>query len=367
MAGFIERLVVAESPSLLPEAQQQVLEILTGALTVLGYRVRRIRGRQTGDHLYAVPAGRRRGSAAQLLLGHCDTVWPLGSLQQMPFEITGEIMRGPGIFDMKAGLAQMIYALEALRALALEPAVAPVVFINSDEEIGSDESSRYIRSLARRVDRAFVLEPALSPAGKLKTQRKGVGQFTVVATGRAAHAGLDPEKGASAVLELSHQIQRLFALSDREAGVSVNVGLIAGGVRPNVIAPEAEAIVDVRVPSEPQARRLEKAILGLQAVTEGVALEVTGSIARLPLAPTPRNRALWDAAVRLARELGLELEEGLAGGASDGNTTSQFTATLDGLGAVGDGAHADHEFVCIQRCLERCALLALLLLEPPLC
>jgi glutamate carboxypeptidase len=302
----------------------------------------------------------------QVLLGHCDTVWPIGTLESMPVSIQDGVMRGPGVYDMKAGLVEMVFALKALYSLDLEPSVQPLVFINSDEELGSRESTRYVRALARLADRALVLEPSLGPSGQLKTARKGVGRFTVTVQGKAAHAGLDPGAGASAILELSHVIQKLFALNDPERGASVNVGMIDGGVRANVIAPESSAVVDVRVRTQDDAVRIERAILDLTAETPGVTLRIEGRIGRPPLEHTPANRRLWMLATDLAESIDLALEEGTAGGGSDGNTTSLYTATLDGLGAVGDGAHAAHEHVDLEQLPERCALLALLLLSPPL-
>jgi glutamate carboxypeptidase len=251
-----------------------------------------------------------------------------------------------------------------LRELRLEPPAAPMLFVNSDEEIGSGDSARWVRLLARRVSRVFVMEPSLGPEGKLKTGRKGVGQFIVTVRGRAAHAGLEPERGASAVLELSHVIQRLHALADPARGIAVNVGVVAGGLRGNVVPPEAMAEVDVRVLRREDAPALEAAIRGLAPTVPGTRLEVTGAIDRPPLTATPANLALWHTAERTARQLGLVLGHGTAGGASDGNTTSLYTATLDGLGAVGGGAHSVDEHVELARMPERAALLVLLLLAP---
>jgi glutamate carboxypeptidase len=253
-----------------------------------------------------------------------------------------------------------------LDAMGQTPSVTPLVFCNSDEEIGSRESGRYIRVLARLADRALVLEPSLGPAGAIKTARKGVGRYTVEVRGKAAHAGLDPEGGASAILELSFVIQKLFALNHPERGITVNVGTIDGGVRPNVVAPLSTAVVDVRVATREDAQGVDAAIRGLQPDTPGVTLHIQGGIGRPALEPTPRNQALWARARTLGEQLGLSLEQGAAGGGSDGNTTSLYTATLDGLGPVGDGAHAQHEHLDMDRTIERCALLALLLLEPPL-
>lgn len=366
LVGLLQRLARAESPSTRPDAQDQVLSIISGFLAELGYVVRHIPGRGSGGHLYARPGRRERHAPVQLLLGHCDTVWPVGTLEDMPVEAGGGVVRGPGVYDMKGGLAQMVFALVALRDLGLKPSVAPVVFVNSDEEVGSRESTRHIRRLARVAERAFVLEPSLGPSGRLKTARKGVGRFSVFVEGEAAHAGLDPGKGASAILELSFLIQALFALNDPERGTTVNVGTIDGGLSPNVVAPRGSAVVDVRVPTRDEARRVEAAITNLKPVTPGVTLRVEGGMGRLPMECTPRNRRLWERARELGADLGLGLEKGVAGGASDGNTTSLYTATLDGLGGVGDGAHARHEFVFADRMVERCALLTLLLMEPPL-
>ena len=374
MVGLLEQFVAVETPSDVPESQQPMLDLLADAFATLDYRTTRLPARRRyGGHLYARPRHRKpvgRGHAEtrrwQLLIGHCDTVWKIGTLEQMPLERDGDVLRGPGVYDMKAGLVEIIFALKALKALGLDPEVEPVVFSNSDEEVGSRESTRYIRQLAAGADRAFVLEPSLGPDGRLKTARKGVGRFVIRVVGKAAHSGLDPTAGASAILELSHVIQKLFALNDPERGASVNVGLIDGGVRANVVAPESSAIVDVRVVSHEDADRIESAITSLVAETPGVSIEVEGSIGRPPLERTEANRQLWRIASDLARELEFELTEGIAGGASDGNTTSLYTATLDGLGAVGDGAHADHEHIRVSQLPERCALLATLLLEKPL-
>ena len=378
MLAFLEKLVAHESPSSVPESQAPILDHLEEALDEIGYETRRLVGDQSGGQLLAAPRGADFGGVdldpgaappsggasdpVQLLIGHCDTVWPIGTLKEMPLRIDAASMSGPGVFDMKAGIAQTLFALRTLHRLDLEPALMPLVFINSDEEIGSPESADRVVRLAHFASRVFVMEPALGPAGKLKTGRKGVGQFVVEVEGKAAHAGLDPEAGASAILELSHQVQRLFDLNDPDTGVSVNVGVIGGGLRPNVIAPEARAVVDVRVPDAIEAERITSAIRALEPATDGVRLEISGAVDRAPLERTPRNQALWQLALTAAADLGLQIEQGTAGGGSDGNLTSPIAATLDGLGAVGDGAHAAHEHIDIARSLERCALLAMLVL-----
>ena len=362
MVAFVRQLAEIESPSREPDAQRAVFDRLATRLEPLGFRTRHLRGRRTGGHLFARPAG--RGCPFQLLLGHGDTVWPRGTLERLPVRRKGEELRGPGVFDMKTGLAQMVFALELLHHAGARPPLCPAVLVTSDEEIGSPESERWVRRLARRADRAYVLEPALGPEGRLKTARKGTGNFTVVVRGRSAHAGLDPGDGASAIQELSHVIQRLHRLTDAEAGISVNVGEIQGGVRPNVVADQARAVVDVRVPDRETARTVERAIRSLEAVTPGTSLEIQGAVARPPMVFGPGTEALWARARELGRRLGIELEHGTAGGASDANFTSQYAPTLDGLGAVGGGAHADSEHVRIPEIPRRTALLALLLMEP---
>ena len=362
--GLLRRMVEAESPSAAPERQRAALDVLAGALAGLGFRVRVLAGRNSGGQLYARPVRRTRGGGSQLLLGHADTVWPVGALADMPFEIDGDVVRGPGVYDMKGGLAMMVVALEALAHFGLHAPLAPLVLVNTDEETGSWDSRAPVRRLARVARRAWVLEPSLGPAGRLKTARKGVARFTVDVLGRAAHAGLDPGAGASAILELSRVVQRLFSMNDPDRGITVNVGTIDGGLGPNVVAPRARAVVDVRAPTAVDAGRIEAALRALEAETPGTRLSVEGGFGRPPLERTPRNRALWRLARNLAAELGIPLEEGVAGGGSDGSFTSLWTATLDGLGPVGDGAHAPHECLHLGATLERTALLALLLAAP---
>jgi len=363
---FMQALTLSESPSTEPHTQFQVREQICDALSDVDFSTTRIPGNSSGGMLYARPNSKNPERAAQMMMGHYDTVWPVGTLQKMPFKIDGNIMRGPGLYDMKAGITQAIFALKTLKTLGLKPELTPVIFLNSDEEIGSPESSRYIRRLAPCMNRVFVLEPSMGPTGKLKTSRKAVARYRVSVVGKAAHAGLDPESGASAILELSHVIQKLFSMNDPQQGISVNVGTIDGGLRANVIAPMSSAIVDVRTNSQADAQAIEKVILALTADTPGTSLEISGQIGRPAMERTPRNQALWQLAQQHAAGLGLSLEQGQAGGGSDGNTTSQFTATLDGLGAVGDGAHAEHEHIDIDKTLERTALLASLLLAPAL-
>ena len=366
LVELLKTMTEAESPSDVPGAQLEIREIIAEQFERLGYSVKRIPGHTSGGMLHARPADQAQTRPAQLLLGHYDTVWPLGTLKDMPFEHDGDVVRGPGVYDMKGGVAQALLAIDALQHFSIRPEVVPHIFLNSDEEVGSRESRRYIESLAPLMNRVFVLEPSLGPAGRLKTARKGIARFTVTVRGEAAHAGLDPGAGASAILELSHVIQSLFKLNDFDRGITVNVGTIDGGLRPNVVAPESQAVVDVRVESKEDGDRVEEAILGLEPAIEGTSLVIEGGFGRPAMERTPQNRQLWRLARTLGDELGLQLEEGLAGGGSDGNFTSLYTATLDGLGAVGDGAHARHEHLRLGRTIEHAALLTLLLMAPPL-
>ena len=251
---FIKELALMESPSSDREALLQLLKWLEVQLRALGMYTIRVPGRKSGGYLYARPKGRTPDQPIQLLLGHCDTVWPLKTLEQMPLQETHSQLAGPGVYDMKAGIAQIIFALSCLSALDLTPEVLPVVLINSDEEVGSRESTPAIRRLARIADRAYVLEPPLGLEGKLKTTRKGLGRFTLTVYGRAAHAGLDPEKGANAIVEMAQLVQQLYALNDFKRGTTVNVGLIEGGISPNTIAPESRVVLDVRVLTEAEGR-----------------------------------------------------------------------------------------------------------------
>jgi len=364
LVGLLRDLVESESPSSHPGVHERMRNTLIAALEDVGYFVRVVGNPGGPRHVYARPRQREHGSRLQLVVGHYDTVWPLGTISERPFSVEGNVIRGPGVFDMKGGLVQLIIALRVLADLGAVPDITPVVFINADEEIGSHTSTRYIRALARRALRAFVLEPAMGEDGLLKTERKGIGRFTVTVFGKAAHAGLDPEAGASAILELSHVIQKLFAMNDPDKGITVNVGTVDGGIQPNMVAPHSTAVIDVRVPTLADGERIEKMIHALRPENPEVRLRVVGAIGRPSMEATPRNRRLWRLAQALGGELGIELAAARAGGGSDGNTTSQFTATLDGLGPVGDGAHADHEFLLVDKTLERAALLAMLLIAP---
>lgn len=359
---YLKDLVRQESPSRDPYSQRKLFEILTESFKSLGFYTCYFPGVKTGGYLYARPLLRRKGQKIQLLIGHCDTVWRKNTLEEMPIVDSKEKLSGPGVFDMKAGITQIIYALKAIKELDLYSKLSPVVLINSDEEIGSFESTNAIKRISKIANRAYILEPPLGLEGSLKTARKGIGKFTISVKGRPAHAGLNPEKGVSAIVELSYHIQHLFGLNDFEKGITVNVGMIQGGSSANVIAEESKAVVDVRVYNRQDAEYIEKEIYNLKAKHEGTSIMISGGFGRPPMERTERNQRLWLMAKNIGQKMNLELDQSIAGGGSDGNTTSMYTATLDGLGTVGDGAHARHEFIFKEKLLERTTFLAMLLL-----
>ena len=353
----IETLVRLESPSTDKAAVDRCGAILAGMLRAAGADVAALAHRERGDHLVARIPG---NGQPVMLLGHFDTVWPVGTLERMPCRRDGDRLYGPGTFDMKAGIALGLAALAALRA-ARAPHPPIVMMLTTDEEIGSHTSRAAIEAEARRCRAVLVLEPAL-PGGALKTARKGCGEFELIVHGVAAHAGLDPGKGASAIHELAAQIAAIERLQDLPRGISVNVGVIAGGSRANVVAEEARAVIDARAPTKEAADTIEQAIRGLQPGRPGTRLTISGGFERPPMERTAASRELFARARAVASSLGRELGEGSAGGGSDGNFTAAIgVPTLDGLGAVGDGAHAAHEHVDVPSLPWRAALLAGLL------
>jgi glutamate carboxypeptidase len=359
-----EALVAHESPSRDKAALDALADRIGGRFAVLGAAVERVPNRAGGDHLL-VRLGARRESAPALILGHFDTVWPAGTLERMPFRVEGGRAHGPGVYDMKANLVLAEFALRAIRDLGLDSDLPrPVELLwTSDEELGSPSSRGLIEETARRAAYVLVVEPPLA-GGALKTARKGVGRFHLEVTGRAAHAGVEPEKGVSAVVELAHQVLALQALADPAAGTSVNVGVVQGGTTSNVVPASATAAIDVRAATLAEARRVEYAMAGLRPVLAGARVAVTGEFNRPPMERTPAIAALFDRARALARTVGLELTEGSTGGGSDGNFTAALgVPTLDGLGVPGGGAHADDEHILVDELPRRAALLAALLLN----
>jgi glutamate carboxypeptidase len=324
----------------------------------MGGHVERLASSTAGDHLRA-----RFGSASRqlLLLGHFDTVWPVGQLGAMPLAYEDDRLCGPGVLDMKAGIALGMLATRAVFELSPPADVALVMLWTTDEETGSHTSRALLEAEARRSEAVLVLEPAL-PGGVLKTQRKGCGEYEVLVRGRAAHAGVDPTKGVSAVRELAHQILAIEALQDLSRGVSVNVGVVNAGTRPNVVPAEARAIVDVRAPSREEAERVDLAIRRLTPQLSGASIEVRGGFDRPPMERTAGVARLFALAEDVGRELDQSIAEGATGGGSDGNFCAALgVPTLDGLGALGDGAHALHEHVLVSALAPRASLVAGLL------
>jgi glutamate carboxypeptidase len=326
----------------------------------MGARVSRLHQMTAGDHLRAEFGD---GPDQVLLLGHLDTVWPVGQLARMPLRHAEGRLHGPGTYDMKAGVAVAMLAVRALFDVGPAPAMRVVLLLTSDEETGSATSRAAIESEARRSRAALVFEPAL-PGGAVKTARKGCGDFAIAVRGIAAHAGIEPGKGANAIHELAEQILALERLQDLARGVSVNVNQVRGGARTNVIADEAYADADVRAVTLDDAARVEAAIRNLRPRRPGTTLSIVGGFDRPPMERSAAVARLYGLARQVGAELGMELGEGSTGGGSDGNFTAALgVPTLDGLGAVGDGAHALHEHVDLDSLPLRAALAAGLMMR----
>lgn len=357
--SLLEQMVSMESPSYDKERTDKFVAFLsrqfTERLRPISAEVHTIPVERFGNHLRVRLSGKTADRV--LLLGHTDTVWPAGEIERRPFQIEGRRASGPGVFDMKAGIVLMWMAVDALqRTAGLEKSVT--ILLTSDEEIGSSSSRTLIESEASGCGAVFVLEPSLR-GGVLKTARKGNGRFTVKAIGRAAHAGVAPEEGINAIEEISRQILKIQNLTDRDKGTTVTVGVVHGGTRSNVVPAEAGAEIDVRVSTLEEGERLAKVIRSLVPELPGARLEVRGGINRPPMERTSETVRLFELARRIGHEIGIDLKEGSTGGASDGNFTAALgIPTLDGLGPVGDGAHAVHEWVDIDSLAPRAALLA---------
>jgi glutamate carboxypeptidase len=355
---FIEALVAIESPSDDPAAVNRCGRELAQRLEAIGGGVTRVPSSTAGDHL-RVSFG--SGEQQILLLGHFDTVWPVGQLARMPLKREGGRLHGPGVFDMKAGIGLAALATRAVIDGGALSSTRIVMLWTTDEEIGSGTSRGLIEAEAVKSDAVLVFEPSL-PGGGLKTSRKGVGQFELIARGVSAHAGLDPGKGVSAIRELARQIIAIDDVQDPAKGVTLTVGVVSGGTRANVVPAEARATIDARAITRADAERVERVMRGLKPQIAGAQIEVTGGFDRPPLERSPEVVKLFELAKSAAAEIGMKLEEGSAGGGSDGNFTAALgVPTLDGIGAVGDGAHAIHEHVEIDALAPRAAVIAALL------
>lgn len=354
----IRELVEVESPSDNKVAGDRMGAILASKFETLGGRATVHRAEDYADNIQIDFPG-NADLKPVLLLGHFDTVYPLATLAKMPCRITNGRLYGPGVLDMKSGIALMFYAIEALKAWHGNLPRPVTVFLVSDEEVGSSSSRKITEALAKKSAAVLVLEPAAGLRGAVKTARKGVGEYVLKVDGIAAHAGLDPSRGHSAICELARQITAVSKLNNLKQGISVNPGVIRGGTRTNVIAAEAIVEIDVRIKSASQAKHLDRKIRGLKPYDKRCTLSVEGGINRFPMERTAGVAALYKKAQAISKQLEWKLEEAAVGGGSDGNFTAGIgIPTLDGLGGVGEGAHAVHEHIVISELPRRALLLA---------
>ena len=360
--ALIREFVECESPSDDRASVDRFVHLLVSKLDNFT-KVRTPAGGRFGHHLNCeFNFGRKPRDGDILVLAHSDTVWPLGTLAHMPFRRKDGRLWGPGVLDMKSGIAFFLFAIQTLRELDVPVTRRIVLQVNSDEEVGSESSRPLTEEAARSSAVVLVLEPGTGLTGKIKTARKGVGDYTVTVKGRASHAGVDFQNGASAIVELARQIERISSFTDLDKGITVNPGVIAGGTRTNVVAAEARADVDIRVARMKDAPGLDKNFHSLRPFDKRCNIQVEGGVNRPPMERTPGIRKLFHTAQGWAKELGVDLEESSTGGGSDGNFTAALgVPTLDGLGGVGEGAHAVNESILVDRIADRTALLAMLL------
>jgi len=352
---LIRKLVECESPTGDAAGLGRMAELV--AAEVAG--VAKTRKFKAGQLLCEFRFSGKRPEGRILALGHMDTVWPVGTLARMPFRQRGGRLWGPGVLDMKSGIAFFLFAMRALKELEMPIRRRVALLLTTDEETGSSASRALVEREARRSTAVLVVEPGAGLDGKLKTARKGGGQYTVTVHGRAAHAGIDFAAGASAIVELAQQVSRIAGFTRLEKGITVNPGLISGGTGANVVASEARAVFDVRIARMADFRLVEGKFHRLKPFDPRCRLEISGGLKRPPMVRTPAIRRLFRTARALAAELGVELGEAATGGGSDGNFTAALgVPTLDGLGGVGEGAHAPGESILVDRIPDRIALLA---------
>jgi glutamate carboxypeptidase len=364
MIRTLESFVRAESPSTEKAAAAACARLIAAEWRKRGVSVELVEQKHRGPHLRITLApGKTKPRSQLLVLGHYDTVYASGTLAKMPFRTAAGRVFGPGVFDMKAGIVQALFALDAIQECGVALTKKLVFLWTSDEEIGSESSRRLLETEAKRSDAVFVLEPALGPKGLLKTARKGVGEAEIIVRGRASHAGLAPERGVNAIHELALQIVRVNEWNDLRRGISINAGLVAGGMRTNVIPDCARTVLDLRALRIDDMRSIDKQLRALRPILPGAKLEVRGGFNRAPL-ERKYSVDLFKRASSLAKQLGFTIGEGTAGGGSDGSLTAALAIpTLDGLGAVGDGAHSSGEYIVARTMPRRAALLATLLVN----
>jgi glutamate carboxypeptidase len=361
MVQFIRDMVEIESPSDNKQAVDRVSALVASRFEGMGGRIRFHRTANFGNHLQVDFDSPHRAKPV-LLLGHYDTVYPLGTLAQMPCRLEKGRLYGPGVYDMKAGIALMMTAVDALRSSHGELPRAVTVLLVSDEEVGSESSRVITEILAKKSAEVLVCEPSYGPRGAVKTARKGIGEYLLKVTGKASHSGLDFEKGQSAIVELAAQIGKISTLVDLKRGLTLNVGTMQGGTRVNVVPAEASATIDVRIARIKDGKDIDKKLRALKPVNRKCKLQISGGLTRPPMERTKGIAGLYKKAVSISRELGWKLEEAAVGGGSDGNFTAGLgIPTLDGLGAVGEGAHSSHESIEVSTLPRRAALLAGLL------
>ncbi len=359
--SLIQEMVECESPSDSPYAVNRFVDLVRDRTSEMA-KADVLESDGFGRHL-RLTFDTGGGADGQILgLGHSDTVWPLGTLQTMPYRRANGRLWGPGVLDMKAGLAFFLYAVRALRELEVVTRKRIVLLIVSDEEVGSPTSRPLTEAEAKRSDCVLVVEPGTGLTGKLKTSRKGVGVYNIHVKGRAVHAGVDFANGVSAVLEAARQVQKIAKFTDLKRGTTVNPGLISGGTRTNVVAAEAHIGVDIRAVRLRNAEALDRKFHALRPIDRRCSIEVEGGLNRPPMERTKEVQKLFGKAKKLGRAFNVKIEESATGGGSDGNFTAALgVPTLDGLGGVGEGAHATNESILIDRIADRTALLAALL------
>ena len=361
MVETLRQMVELESPSDNKSAVDRLGEFLAEQFAAAGGRPKFHRQSERGNHLQVDFPG-ANFQRPIMLLGHFDTVWALGTLAKMPWRVAQGRAWGPGSYDMKAGITLMLHALAALREVRGQLARPVTVLLNTDEEVGSHSSRATLEKLARESAAVLIMEPSAGLKGAVKTARKGVGEYCLKVSGVPAHAGISPQEGASAIRELAHQIVKVSEFTDLKRGISVNAGVIEGGTRSNVVAAEASALIDVRIARVRDAAYIDKKLHALRPVNRKCRLQLTGAINRLPMERTEGVAALYGKAREAAARIHWKLDEASTGGASDGNFTAALgVPTLDGLGAVGEGAHAFNESVIIEELPRRAALIAMLI------
>jgi glutamate carboxypeptidase len=362
IVSTVRELVEIESPSDNKAAADRLAEVIAERFSQLGGEIRFHRAQDFGNHLQVNFGG--KSAKPVLLLGHYDTVYPLGTLASMPCSVVGNKLTGPGVLDMKSGIALMLHAIAGLQQWDKQESRGELprpinILLVSDEEVGSDSSRKITQALAKRAASVLVLEPSYGREGAVKTARKGVGEYLVKVTGKASHAGLDFEKGVNAILELARQIEKISGFTELRRGLTVNVGVVSGGSRTNVVPAEATVQVDVRIARMKDAAGIDRKMRNLRPFNRKCKIEVMGGINRPPMERTAGVAELYAQAKAIARDLGQKLGEAAVGGGSDGNFTAALgIPTLDGLGAVGGGAHATHEHVLISELPRRAALIA---------